>query len=137
MSEIKRKYWASLSDKERDKIRANISKNNARWALGKTGEKSPGWRGGRFSTKRDGYIYVYAPEHPNAKRNGSGGGGYVLEHRLVMEKLIGRYLEKDEDVNHINGNKKDNRPDNLVIVRHYAHYNEMTCPKCDFKFRTR
>ena len=105
--------------------------------VGLVGDKSPSWKGGKYSTKRDGYVYVYNPEHPNAKRNGKGGGGYVLEHRLVMEKILGRYLLPDEDINHINGDKKDNRPENLVVVRHYAHYQEMKCPKCEFNFRTR
>lgn len=54
-----------------------------------------------------------------------------------MERVLGRYLKPDEDVNHVNGVKGDNRPENLVVVRHYAHYQEMCCPKCEFKFRTR
>lgn len=101
------------------------------------GEKSASWKGGRYVQKRDGYVYLYKPEHPKAKFSGKGGGGYVLEHRLVMEGILGRYLLDNEDVNHINGDKSDNRPENLAVVRHYAHYQEMCCPKCEFKFRTR
>lgn len=109
---------------------SKASKANTPFKL--RGEKHPGWKGGRRTSKRDGYVYIWMPEHPNAVSR-----GYVLEHRLVMEKMLGRYLFPDEDVNHINGKKDDNRPENLVVVRHYAHYQEMKCPKCEFIFRTR
>lgn len=137
MSDIKRQFWANLSDERRAEIKSKISKNHARSALGKTGPQSSSWKGGKYITKRDGYVHIYAPDHPKAKRNSKGGGGYVLEHRLVVEKILGRYLKDDEDVNHVNGDKTDNRPENLVVVRHHAHYHEMTCPNCDYTFRTR
>lgn len=65
---------------------------------------------------RNGYSYVYIPEHPYASSD-----GYVMEHRLVMESCIGRYLEKDEVIHHINGNKKDNRIENLMIMTPAEH----------------
>lgn len=107
--------------------------------LGRKKELSTNWKGGRIISKRDGYILVMAPaNHPYSKKGGGGNKGkYILEHRLVMERVLGRYLKPDEDVNHVNGVKGDNRPENLVVVRHYAHYQEMCCPKCEFKFRTR
>lgn len=57
-----------------------------------------------------GYVSVYKPNHPFATKQGR-----ILEHRLVMEEMIGRHLEKHENVHHKNGNRKDNRPKNLEL----------------------
>lgn len=79
---------------------------------GRRGENTSNWRGGRRRVGTKGaYIYKYSPEHPNSK-----DGGYVMEHRLVMEEKLGRLLTKDEIVHHINGDKKDNNIENLELV---------------------
>lgn len=57
-----------------------------------------------------GYIVRYEPENPNA-----GPNGQVYQHRHVMSEMIGRPLRKDENVHHKNGNRSDNRPENLEL----------------------
>src|SRR3990167_9345289 len=53
------------------------------------GEKHHNWKGGR-NKDSSGYVNIYQPYHPNADKR-----GYVLEHRLITEKHIGRFLDKN------------------------------------------
>lgn len=74
------------------------------------GSLNPAWKGG-VCKDDDGYVLVYCPDHPNAVQ------GKVREHRLVMEKMIGRYLERNEVVDHIDGVKDNNDPSNLRLFQ--------------------
>ena len=64
----------------------------------------------------NGYIIVYAPEHPNIQRH-----PYIKLHRLIMEAHLGRLLKQEELVHHINGNKLDNRIKNLALTTRRIH----------------
>ena len=68
------------------------------------------WKGGKWRLP-SGYIQVMNKEHQF-----SNVRGYVLEHRLVMEKHIGRYLTTEEVVHHINGIVDDNKKENLELI---------------------
>jgi len=59
---------------------------------------------------------VYCPMHPKANT-----WGYVYEHRLIMESIIGRHLKDNEHIHHINGKRWDNRPENLKIMTPKEH----------------
>lgn len=78
-------------------------------------EKNAFWLGGR---KTGAYRSVPAPkDHPHRRRN-----GHIAEHRLVMEQKIGRYLEPGEVVHHIDEDRLNNHPDNLMLFASHADH---------------
>ncbi len=66
---------------------------------------------------RSGYKWIYTPEHPCATKQ-----GYYPEHKLIMEKYLGRILEPFERVHHINHIRDDNRRiENLMLMTVSSH----------------
>lgn len=97
------------------------------------------WKISKVVSKGD-YNYVVVRNHPNATKN-----GYVLHHRIVMENKLGRLLSSNEIVHHKNGDKKDNRVENLEVMSSKEHARlhgleqgvqmvELKCPHCSESF---
>lgn len=82
----------------------------------KSGSNHPRWKGGR-EIHSTGHVLIWKPNHPSANK------GKVLEHRLVMEKHLGRVLKSSELVHHKNSNKSDNRIENLELMTRSQHIN--------------
>ncbi len=80
------------------------------------GPLNPAWKGGvTYRHRKGNYVqvrYVRCPRHllPMAR-----GDGYVMEHRLVMARLIGRCLSRVEVVHHLDHNPLNNQPSNLEL----------------------
>src|SRR5215212_5828915 len=79
------------------------------------GHKSNPYKKGR--KLHNGYVYIRDRNHPNADCD-----GWVGEHRLVMEKHLGRCLEKCEHIHHKNEIRSDNRIENLELHTNSSHY---------------
>ena len=107
MAEIKRGYHP------------NSQKNLQSIRKGQCGILSPAWKKGKYLCK--GHIRLCTGE---------------FEHRIIMEKHLGRKLEKWEIIHHKNGNTSDNKIENLLIVTRRTHhskdfsYFEYCCPYC-------
>lgn len=116
---LSRIFDRSVSSIQHKATRLKIHKNKKflyhSRSISRSGDGGSNWKGGK-KFNRSGYVLVLAKGHPMAERN-----GYMMEHRLVMSTHLGRTLSKDEDVHHINGNKTDNRIENLEVINHSEH----------------
>lgn len=83
---------------------------------GRIGPNHPSWRGGK--TLGQGYVFIKKPDHPKAT-----SGGYIQEHILIAEEVLGKPLPDNAIIHHINENISDNRKENLVICQDRAYHN--------------
>ena len=83
---------------------------------------------GGYTIELDGYLLQYAPLHPNCYPS-----GLVLQHRLIMERKLGRFLTGEEVVHHEDEDPLNNDPDNLKLFAsqadhmHYHHLQDAAC----------
>jgi hypothetical protein len=115
------KHFTLASYRLKDKTRGLFCSHKCSYKSGRIGNHNKGnkshiWKGGKITTKL-GYILIYSPKHPfpNTPK------GYVYEHRLIMEKHIGRYLDRKEFIHHINNIPNDNRIENLQLTNPHDH----------------
>jgi predicted DNA-binding protein YlxM (UPF0122 family) len=71
---------------------------------------------GHKKTNKNGYVSIYFPDHPKSRSD-----GYIMEHDLIMECFIGRWLKEDEVVHHKNHITNDNRIENLQLLTKKEH----------------
>lgn len=98
---LKNKNYCNASCSQKDRLRKP--------------EDHPNWKGGR-RLNHDGYVEVLMPEHHRSR-----GNGYVFEHIVVIENKLGRKLRKNEQVHHIDGDKTNNDPRNLMALKAGQH----------------
>lgn len=90
----------------------------------------------KFCSDNSGYVCFMDKEHPLSHKTGR-----TYYHRHIASIKYGRWLQPDEHVHHIDGNKKNNEPENLVVVTpeehtvlHKGEILEKFCLNCSILF---
>ena len=96
-------------------LRGLSPSQETRQKIARFGNCNAHWKGGRMTDER-GYIFIKCPNHPFRDNC-----NYVREQRLVMERALGRYLQPNEIVHHLNHNPSDNRIENLMLMSPSKH----------------
>jgi len=125
-SEDWQKHWKKILGREYRPGQKIVNKVMKRIGVplrktGAPGRRNRAWNGGRHIEKPEGYILVYCPDHPYASKK-----GYVREHRLVMEKHIGRYLIPSEVVHHRDDDPSNNAIENLELFASNSEHISVT-----------
>ena len=113
LGEIAAQLGVSKPTVERELRRLGVKSKRGR---GSPLEKNFFWQGG-VRTDTDRYVMVRVSDHPCRTHD-----GYVREHRLVMERLLGRYLLPAESVHHKDGDPANNDPANLMLFATHAEH---------------
>lgn len=86
------------------------------WQLGRIARPTGEMHNGKpVRIMPDGYVKVWEPEHPRANK------GWIPEHIYIMERHLGRPITRDEEVDHKNGLRADNRVSNLQVMTKAEH----------------
>jgi hypothetical protein len=80
-------------------------------------EKNPNWNGGR-TIRPDGYVHVLVDGEHHRKNS----RGYVMEHILIVESVLGKEFKHPNRIHHINGDRSDNRKENLVVCENERYH---------------
>jgi hypothetical protein len=113
-ADIGKMYGCEASTVRRRLVELGIPKGSGKHRPPR-GPEHWSWRGGRYVDEK-GYVFLRMPGHRQANK-----AGYVAEHRMVASDMFGKRLHSKDEVHHINGRHGDNRPENLIVVRHGKH----------------